>query len=191
MYLATFRIKEIFFLGCKVGDCLCQLDRAYEYYFEEPPPVWFQDMRSLLTEGEAALKRVQEVHDRIQQALTTAKEHENLLAKEILHRLRDVRLAAPILNPEKIICIGLNYKDHCLEQNVPLPKNPILFSKFSTAIIGPEGNIIRPKLTKQLDFESELAFVIGKKGRHIPIDKAMEYVAGYTIFNDVIYFIFM
>jgi 2-keto-4-pentenoate hydratase/2-oxohepta-3-ene-1,7-dioic acid hydratase in catechol pathway len=87
--------------------------------------------------------------------------------------------------PQKIVCVGLNYRDHCAEQNTPIPQTPVIFSKFPTALIG-NGDAIRiPKLSQQIDFEIELAVVIGKSGRNIPENRALEHVAGYTVFNDV------
>ncbi len=185
MYLATFEFENELFLGCKLGDNLLQLDKAYEHWVGERAPLWLQEMRSLLAAGETALEKVKWLNAKCRGLLRGDAEERKLLGDGIIHKLAGVRIRAPILNPEKIICIGLNYRDHCAEQNIPLPNNPILFSKFSTAIIGPEDKIRRPKLTNQLDFEGELAFMIGKRGRGISSAEAMDYVAGYTIFNDV------
>ena len=100
--------------------------------------------------------------------------------------LDQVRLAPPLSNPSKIICVGLNYHDHCLEQNIKVPDRPILFAKFPSSIIGPGGEITwPPDASQKVDYEAELAVVIGREGRHIPADQAYEYVAGYTIVNDV------
>jgi 2-keto-4-pentenoate hydratase/2-oxohepta-3-ene-1,7-dioic acid hydratase in catechol pathway len=99
--------------------------------------------------------------------------------------LQELRVLAPVLNPAKIICIGLNYLDHALESGAPVPEEPVIFTKFATAIIGPEAPIILPPVTKEVDYEAELAVVIGKKGKNVPEKEAMEYVAGYTVFNDV------
>jgi 2-keto-4-pentenoate hydratase/2-oxohepta-3-ene-1,7-dioic acid hydratase in catechol pathway len=96
-----------------------------------------------------------------------------------------VTLTSPILNPDKVICIGMNYKDHCEEQNVPVPIEPIIFSKFASSIAGPFDPIPYPKETKELDFEVELAFVIGKKGKNIKAEDAMSHVFGYTVAHDV------
>ncbi|OQX51966.1 MAG: hypothetical protein B5M53_09900 [Candidatus Cloacimonas sp. 4484_209] len=103
------------------------------------------------------------------------------ISSKVNKRNNKVRLATP----DKIICIGLNYKDHCEEQNRPFPEYPILFSKFNTAVVGPDDAVIKPAITQKLDYEGELAFIIGKEGRHIDEKDAMEYVAGYTIFNDI------
>jgi len=185
MYLSTAKFRNQISLGCKVGDYLIHLDKAYKHCVGKAFPVWLRDMRSLLAQGKAGMDEVKELKDTIQNILSTPEGHESLLSGGVIHAIKDVQIMAPILNPEKIICIGLNYKDHCLEQNIPIPKYPILFSKFSTAIIGPEDEIVRPKLTEQLDFEGELAFVVGRGGRHIPVEQAMNYVAGYAILNDV------
>ena len=98
----------------------------------------------------------------------------------------DVTLLAPIPNPSKVVAIGLNYMDHCREQNVKPPERPIIFCKFSTAVVGP-GATIRwdPALTQQVDYEVELGVVMGRLARRVPAAEALDYVAGYTICNDV------
>lgn len=97
----------------------------------------------------------------------------------------EVCLLAPILNPEKIICIGLNYKGHCEEQNKEPPTEPMFFTKFPSCIVGPTDDIIAHKITQQIDWEVELAVVIGKEASHVPIEKAMDYVFGYTVAQDI------
>jgi 2-keto-4-pentenoate hydratase/2-oxohepta-3-ene-1,7-dioic acid hydratase in catechol pathway len=99
--------------------------------------------------------------------------------------LQDVELLAPIPRPSKLICIGLNYRDHAIESNMAMPKIPTVFCKFSTAIIGQGLPVVLPKVSTQPDYEAEFAFVIGKGGRHIKGDKWQEHVIGYTIINDV------
>ncbi|XP_076220249.1 oxaloacetate tautomerase FAHD2B, mitochondrial-like isoform X2 [Aptenodytes patagonicus] len=103
------------------------------------------------------------------------------------HRLPrgTVRLLAPVGDPEKVICVGLNYRDHCLEQDVKIPKEPIIFSKFPSAIIGPFDDIVHPQESSEVDWEVELAAVIGKKGRHIEESSALDHVVGFTVANDV------
>ena len=102
--------------------------------------------------------------------------------------LSSVKLLAPIADPPKILCIGQNYKDHCEEQNQPLPERAILFAKFTTSLNDPGGAIRIPKVVHQADYEAELAVVIGGKGGggfEIPEAEAMEHVAGYFCANDV------
>ncbi|MCX7624195.1 MAG: fumarylacetoacetate hydrolase family protein [Thermomicrobium sp.] len=96
-----------------------------------------------------------------------------------------VRLRAPVLRPGKIICLGLNYADHARETNSPIPQYPELFNKFANALIGPGEPIVLPRVSEQVDYEAELAVVIGRAGRYIDEARALEYVAGYTILNDV------
>jgi 2,4-diketo-3-deoxy-L-fuconate hydrolase len=96
-----------------------------------------------------------------------------------------VRLLAPIPRPPKIIGVGLNYRDHAQETGQPLPKAPILFSKASTAVIGPRQPIVVPKASEQVDYEVELGVVIGVGGHSISEEAALDHVAGYTVFNDV------
>merc|ERR1719272_1180701 len=96
-----------------------------------------------------------------------------------------IRLMAPIYNPEKIICIGMNYVDHCTEQNMPVPTEPVVFSKFASCIVATGDNIMLPEETKELDFEVEMCIVVGKKARRVAEKDAMDYVAGYTVAHDV------
>ncbi|XP_074525455.1 fumarylacetoacetate hydrolase domain-containing protein 2A [Halichoeres trimaculatus] len=97
----------------------------------------------------------------------------------------DIQLLSPVLAPEKVVCVGMNYRDHCLEQNAPIPKEPIIFSKFPSAITGPYDNILLPSESQEVDWEVELAFVIGRRGKHIKEEDALSYVAGFTVANDV------
>jgi len=96
-----------------------------------------------------------------------------------------VKLAAPIPRPGKIICIGLNYRDHAAESNAELPAFPTVFAKYSSCIIGPGASIIIPRVTSQVDYEGELAVVIGRRARDVAEADALDYVAGYAPFNDV------
>jgi len=91
------------------------------------------------------------------------------------------------LNPGKIICVGHNYRDHILEMGRELPENPVIFAKFANTIIGPEDDIPLYPISEQLDYEAEFAFIVGKRARGVKRDRALDYVAGYTIANDVTY----
>jgi acylpyruvate hydrolase len=94
------------------------------------------------------------------------------------------RLHAPIADPGKFICIGLNYKDHAEEAGQPIPKEPPIFAKWANAIIDPGEPILRPRGSRQLDWEVELGVVIGRTARFVPREQALDHVAGYTIVND-------
>ena len=99
--------------------------------------------------------------------------------------LGDVRLEAPVRRPPKILAVGLNYRDHVAEGGFEVPTVPVIFNKQSTAVTGPQGVIHLPKESAQLDYEGEFAFVIGRRCRHVPKDRALDVIAGYTIANDV------
>lgn len=96
-----------------------------------------------------------------------------------------VKLLPPVRTPPKIVCLGLNYRDHAAEQDAALPDEPIIFMKPHTTIIGPQENIVKPKFVKKLDYEAELAVVVGRRGKDIPVSEAECYILGYTILNDV------
>ncbi len=95
------------------------------------------------------------------------------------------RLLPPVPDPRKIICIGLNYRDHAAESGVPVPPEPVLFSKYPTALIGHLDRIVLPRVSHQVDYEAELVVVIGQGGKHISREKAGEHIGGYTIGHDV------
>jgi 2-keto-4-pentenoate hydratase/2-oxohepta-3-ene-1,7-dioic acid hydratase in catechol pathway len=103
----------------------------------------------------------------------------------VRHDPANVALLAPVPDARKIICIGLNYRDHAAESGVPVPEEPVLFSKYPTALVGHGAPIVLPKVSQQVDYEAELVLVIGRKGRHIPRERALEYVGGYSVGHDV------
>jgi len=97
---------------------------------------------------------------------------------------RDTRLGSPIARPSKIICIGLNYSDHATESNMALPPEPVIFFKATSAIVGPNDNLVIPKNSKKTDWEVELAIVIAKKTSYVTKEEALDHVAGYLLHND-------
>jgi 2-keto-4-pentenoate hydratase/2-oxohepta-3-ene-1,7-dioic acid hydratase in catechol pathway len=100
--------------------------------------------------------------------------------------LDDVELDAPIATPSKIVCVGLNYHDHCVETGVPVPERPLLFAKFPSTITGPRDVVTWPEsLTEQVDWEAELAVVIGRRLKDAAADDVLDAVFGYTAANDV------
>ena len=100
------------------------------------------------------------------------------------HSLEDIEILSPT-EPSKIVCIGLNYKDHAKELNLELPESPVIFIKPSTTINKTNSNIIYPKVSSQVDYEGELAVVIGKETKQVSVEEADDYIFGYTIINDV------
>jgi len=93
--------------------------------------------------------------------------------------------ALPIDRPGKIVCVGLNYRDHAAESNAPVPERPLLFAKWATALIGPGAEIVLPPVSDEVDYEAELGVVIGERARGVSVDVALDHVAGYLCVNDV------
>jgi len=126
------------------------------------------DLHALLAMGSEALNRAGEV----------------IASGTLIPEADPVRLP-PVLNPEKIVCVGLNYADHARESGAQLPPVPVIFNKFPSALIGPNQPIRVPPVSSEVDYEAELVLVIGREGRNITQDDALGYVAGYTCGNDV------
>jgi len=169
MRLVTFSRDGTACLGAVLGEQIVDLHIAHSSLPD--------NMATFLAQGRPAWELAQESIDRIAQGDGPA---------DALYPLAEARLLSPIPNPSKVIAIGLNYRDHCREQGVEPPTTPILFAKFPTAVAGP-GDTIRwsPTLTSQVDYEAELAFVIGKPAYRVPVEDAWDYVFGYTAANDV------
>lgn len=165
MKLGTFKYRERIFPGVVEGEEVYDLSQSFEQN------KGLEDLRGFLAKEDALAK------------LENGKL--SLLGSGIVYKLGKVRVMAPLLNPGKIICIGWNYLKHADEAGSKLPEEPVFFNKFATSIIGPDASIILPAVSKQVDYEAELAVVIGKRGKWITEEEAMEYVAGYTAFNDI------
>jgi len=97
----------------------------------------------------------------------------------------DVRFAEPVANVGKFICIGLNYSDHAAEAGMPIPTEPIIFTKATSAIIGPNDDVFLPPASKKSDWEVELGVVIGKEARYVPLERALDHVVGLCVVNDL------
>lgn len=111
----------------------------------------------------------------------------NSFKHPLVHAFEDVKIEAPVTKPGKIICVGHNYREHIAEMGRELPKFPVVFAKFANTIIGCQDDIPFFPVSEQLDYEAEFAFVIGQRARNVSREDALDYVAGYTIANDVTY----
>lgn len=196
MKLLTFEVVERRRLGALVGKDVVDLTLAYERYLGDEGggeasvlagQVVPSCMLCFLERGSPALDAAKNAIEHVKKLKNEGKAPE--LAKQgVLHAPDAVKLAAPIPRPRKnIFCLGLNYAAHVEEAKEPrpLPEVPVYFTKPPTTVTGPYDPIVYHKATEQLDYEVELAFVIGKKGKNIPDAKAYDHVAGYTVFNDV------
>jgi 2-keto-4-pentenoate hydratase/2-oxohepta-3-ene-1,7-dioic acid hydratase in catechol pathway len=99
-------------------------------------------------------------------------------------KLSEIKFLPVMPHPEKILCAGINYRSHAAEMSRELPKQPSIFARFADTLVGHDGEMIRPTVSDNFDFEGELAFVIGKPARHVKVERALEHVAGYTCFVD-------
>lgn len=101
------------------------------------------------------------------------------------HPLSAVRLLAPIPDPDKIVCIGLNYKEHAAEVGAEPPAHPVVFAKFRNALVGDGATVRLPANSTKVDYEAEVAFVVGRQAKDVAADAALDFIAGYTLFNDL------
>jgi 2-keto-4-pentenoate hydratase/2-oxohepta-3-ene-1,7-dioic acid hydratase in catechol pathway len=148
----------------------CLPDLAEQFKLKLP-----ERLEDFVVLGEQAVKTAEEL----------LKEIDSEYAESLSVPIDEVSFLAPITAPPKIICLGLNYLDHAAETDAAVPKEPIIFMKPRTAIIGPNEHIIKPSFVKQLDYEGELAIIIGKKAKNVTVSEAKNYVFGYTVFNDI------
>jgi len=172
------------------GSIIVDLTSAYASYHnlsqtqasEEIPP----DLVKLLTLGDKHTRRAISLISTIEREIGKGT-FKFKKGKEVLaYKFEDIKLCAPIPHtPKNIICLAVNYPDHAKEGGHPPPENPRLFTKPWTAIVGPEDAVIYPKMTQKLDYEAELAVVIGRKCRRIKEKEAYDYITGYTILNDI------
>ncbi len=194
MKLATF--KEIASgeqrLGAliKNSDILLDLNSAYASYNSLRPIEASKQVPSelldLLTLGDAAIREARDLIRRVEQEFMAGTFRLKRGKQTIAYKLDEVKLRAPITHPPKnILCLAVNYLDHAKEGGRPPPENPVFFTKPWTTIVGTEDPVIYPKKTKKLDYEAELAVVMSRKGRKITESEAYNYVAGYTILNDI------
>lgn len=162
-------------LGCVFGDTCFDITKAIGDDLLEYPRVVFTIEEALQVKDGLPL---------LESQLGQLKRSSSGI-QTYLFQASDVRLHAPITRPQKLIGVGLNYKDHVEEINGQTPKQPLLFGMYANAIIGPEESVIVPPMSRQVDYEAELGVVIGRRARQVAVEAAVDYVAGYTIVNDV------
>jgi len=189
--LVTFEVHGQERIGELADDVVIDLSRAYELYHLEvagrdkgPLKPFPQTMVEFLELGEDIRKHTSDVVAHVRGLLKSSSE-ELLRRQKVALNVLDVHVLPPVPVPPKIVCLGLNYRDHAEEAHLPVPERPILFSKPSTAIVGLDDFVVYPAITNQVDYEIELAVIIGKKGRNIPQSLAFDHIGGYTIFNDI------
>lgn len=162
MRIVTFDKSGTATLGIARGDSVVDLSRA--------APELPRSLPGLLAEGPAALAQARSAAEAAKAA--------DCLAEAELHYL------PPVTAPGKILCLGLNYRDHAIESGQPIPTYPVVFMRAATTLAGHRQAMVRPRASEQFDYEAELAVVIGKRARHVDAAQALAHVAGYSCFND-------
>ncbi len=195
MKLLSFRVDGISKMGALVENRVLDLNAAFDATlggsFKEKEERCVLGMLDFLDMGEEILIEAKKAVDEASEMVEGGSE-KSLHDAGLLHDVREIKLLAPIPRPRKnIVCLGLNYADHVaeggktLKQQRPLPEHPIFFTKPPTAVTGPFNDIVYPEVTERLDYEVELAVIIGKKGKYIPEEAVYDHVVGYTVFNDI------
>ena len=189
MKLLTYQRAGENRLGAAVDDHVVDLNRAAAALHRSRGASNAQDLAdasvpadivAFLAAGNTAATAAAEARD-YAAGLDPEEARRDLLASPV----SDVRLLPPVPRPPKIVCVGRNYAKHAKEANLPVSEVPILFARFANTLVAPGDPIIRPTVSEQLDWEGELAVVIGAPGHRIARDDAMRHVAGYSVFNDV------
>ncbi|MCU9600974.1 fumarylacetoacetate hydrolase family protein [Pallidibacillus thermolactis] len=189
MKLINYTVTGVTRSGAIVGEKIIDLNYAFQaflkakgkYRYKEIAHAYVPDNTDELYQGG------KESIQLAQTGIDFILENPDSFDKKAIYNRNEVKIEAPVLNPGKIICVGHNYREHILEMGRELPSYPVIFAKFANTILGPEDDIPFYPISKQLDYEAEFTFVIGKKARNVSEEEALNYVAGYTITNDVTY----
>src|SRR5579859_1036954 len=194
MRLVTFAACGQTRVGAVEGDWIVDLTRAARAHYaargvSRPgararalmPP----SMTQVLVGGDETLALAREIAAETRRALTHAPEARALEADGVVWRAGEVHLLPPVPAPGKILCVGRNYAEHAREGGGEPPTIPIYFGRFPHSLLGPGEPYVLPAVSHEVDYEGELAAVIGRRGHDIPESRALEYVAGYTLFNDI------
>jgi 2-keto-4-pentenoate hydratase/2-oxohepta-3-ene-1,7-dioic acid hydratase in catechol pathway len=171
LHLVTFSVSGEKGIGVHTDSGVVGLRAGAEEYLPSVDHSIFSDMQSFLASGDVGIRYARNIVE-----ATTRDRH---------CLVKDYRLKAPIMRPDKIICPAVNYLEHGKESGVSPPSEPYLFGKFVNSIVGPDDPVVIPSISKMPDYEVELAAVIGKRGKHIKKEDAYEFIAGYTIINDI------
>ncbi|MEC2306404.1 MULTISPECIES: fumarylacetoacetate hydrolase family protein [Heyndrickxia] len=189
MKLLTFRSEGVARIGAYADGLAVDLHTAFTALLESKGKLRARqiaeayipnDMNGFLEGGKESMEYAKEAVD---YALKVKTDKE----RRLVFPAEEVKLEAPVPKPGKMICVGHNYKEHILEMKRELPPYPVVFAKFANTVIGPQDDIPFLPISEQLDYEGEFAFVIGKRARNVSQKDALDYVAGYTIVNDVTY----
>lgn len=189
MKLITFTQNGTSRIGAIHNDSIIDLHAAYEECLKSEGKIRFKEIADAFVPADMTgfLQGGKESLDFAQKAIEYAVDHPNGTGQKLVYASDEVKVEAPVPAPGKMICVGHNYREHILEMKRELPAHPVVFAKFANTVIGPQDDIPFFPISEQLDYEAEFAFVVGKRARNISQEDALDYVAGYTIVNDVTY----
>ncbi|RFB18568.1 FAA hydrolase family protein [Bacillus sp. HNG] len=190
MKLITFTANGFTRIGALIDDNkVIDLNYAYQAQLQSEGKYRFKEIAEAYvpSEMEAFLQGGKESVEIAKKAVTYALENPTTYRHQLIFNKEDVKIEAPLKRPGKIFAVGHNYREHILEMGRQIPTHPVLFAKFANTIIGPQDDIPFQPISEQLDYEAEFAFVIGKRAKNVSEEDALDYVAGYTVANDVTY----
>lgn len=176
MKLLTFSMKGEYRVGILTNFGILDLSNAYKRIYDSTEvPDFLYSMRKFIALGETSLSIAKELFDKSIRLNDT----------QLFVKPNEIKWAPPVPNPEKILCVAINYREHSKESGANPPPKPYFFPKFANALIGHESPIIKPRVSEKVDWEVELGVVIGKSGKYIDIKNALDHVFGYTVVNDI------
>jgi acylpyruvate hydrolase len=189
MKLVTYSREGISSIGAIVNEEVVDLHAAYRTLLQQEGKIRAQEIADAFVPAEMTgfLQGGKESMELAKKAIDYALTNKQVGDNKLVHAVSDVKVGAPVPKPGKIFAVGHNYREHILEMGREIPKYPVVFAKFSNTIIGPKDDIPFYPISEQLDYEAEFAFVIGKRGKNVSEEDALDYVAGYAVANDVTY----
>lgn len=192
MRLVTYQREGQARTGVQLEESIIDLNRAYRaalHHMGNVNELAVADLRlpvdmvNLLSGGEASLHAASRAVAFVQERLSAG--DTTLNSQGILYSIGQVSLLSPVLRPGKVVCLGLNYRAHAAESGMAVPEYPVLFHKVAGSLVGQGQPIVIPRISNQIDYEGELAIIIGRQGKYIAEDDALSFVAGYAASNDV------
>lgn len=185
MRFATYRVGSVRRVGVLVEGGLLDLANAYRLTYGSEPPKFLVEMKILIEYGSRSLELVKLLVSEVLRELKSGTELSEVLRREALHDPDRVVFDPPIPNPGKVLCMAVNYWSHARETSTEPPEVPYLFVKLPSTLVGHRATVVFPRGTQRADYEVELAVVVGRRGKYVGRAKAMDYVFGYTVLNDL------
>ncbi|MFD0944577.1 fumarylacetoacetate hydrolase family protein [Savagea faecisuis] len=190
MKLITFETNGYRAIGAVLEEnIIVDLHESYKAYLQSQNKYRYEEIANAFVPSnmEAFLQGGEEAMEEAKKAIAFAEHQEDATTRKLIYARDAVKFLSPVNNPEKIICVGHNYREHILEMGREIPEFPVVFAKFANTIIGPEDDIPFYPISEQLDYEAEFVFIVGKEAKNVKEEDALDYVAGYSIANDVTY----